>query len=161
MNRIIFGLTLYEKLSEVQRVAVAAHELVHVKEGDYSYALKHIALPSYLLFVGILISSIWAGRLFLLVVLLALFVWVACQTSLMQIHASWRREAELRCDVIAASFIDGRDLIEALRIQSSLVTPKQRRSWGYRFASRMYPSQVEREEAILRVVEGQGTRVSA
>jgi len=162
MNRVFFGSRMLSSLNDSQRIAVAAHELVHIREGDTRHALWRISIPSYMVFLGLLVLSTWAGRASAITMVGALVGLIACLAILTQANAGWRRAAELRCDVVASSFIDGRDLIEALRIQNSFISPKLRKSLGFRFGSRLYPSQAEREEAILRVVaRGQGTDASA
>ena len=154
-TRVIFGRRFYERLTEAQRLAVAAHELVHIREGDAGYAERHVTIPALVCWLGPFLVSLALWRIFFVAAILGLVGLELCLFSSIYSIRGWRRAAELRCDVVAASFVDGQDLIAALRILDAFISPAQRRGLSYRLAHWMlpYPSLGEREEAIGRVTK--------
>jgi Zn-dependent protease with chaperone function len=169
-DKVFFDFGAFEKLTEPQRLAVAAHELAHIREGDYSYTRSRIVVPTLVVAAVVFMISLWLvysrtpryivesdpdGLVIVPLIPSALAFWLFGMFFRL-LQGSWRRKAELRCDVLAATYCDGNALIEALRYQETLLTPKQKRSLRRRIASRLqpYPSQQEREEAIREVMGG-------
>lgn len=159
-SRVLMGNGTKFRLTSEQLLAATAHELAHIREGDAAALRKRVVLPLYL---G------WACALIL--IFAALVRWpawwiVIVGVSLVPIsfvllaylisfaNAGWRRRIEVRADVIAASYVNGHDLIDALRVEDASVAPGQRRTLSYRVRSRSYPSLEERANAILAVEKG-------
>jgi len=165
-DRVFFDSRGYDMLTGPQRLAVAAHELTHISQRDPRHQKRHVTIPSYLvwgasfllyfeLMLGALPRGLPAGA-WSIVAMLAFvassFTWLACSIFLLLINGRWRRAAELRCDLAAASYTSGEDMIAVLRIQESLLSLEQKQSVRYRINSRLfhYPSFREREEAIRK-----------
>lgn len=165
-TRVIFGRDLDERLSDGQRRAVAAHELVHVRERDASYANWHIRIPSLVIAALAYLLTLWwlrstlpegifmTGEL-IFSVLPAVFMLIIAIVVFRLLARPWRRRAEVRCDVIAASVVSPDDLISALRIQEGLLTPKMRKAIAYRLWKGEYPPHGERERAIREHLDRQ------
>jgi Zn-dependent protease with chaperone function len=152
-NRVVFGKKLSGMLSGGQRLAVAAHELVHVREDDSRHANTHIVYPAAIVGFAVFLTSLILWRIFPASALFFVVSWTGSLSLLFLGSAGWRRRVELRCDVVACSYVDGNDLTEVLRIQDSLIPPKMRKTLAYRLASRMYPSNADREHAIRNAMQ--------
>lgn len=162
-RRVVFGVQFDEKLNDAQRRAVAAHELVHIREGDARKGFWRVTVPSVVaFFIAFTLSARWFYAmlpLYLLspdatIVILALAVIVGLvifglgEFFFRILAKPWRRRMELRCDVLAVPFIDGNELIAALGIQDTLLTPSLRRKVTYRLWKGEYPTTEARAEAI-------------
>ena len=157
-SRVIFGQRLYNLVTDNQRLALAAHELVHIRERDARYASRHVTIPAVTGFLTFFLISYAFWHLLLASLLVSLFGWIFLLLIFLASIGSWRKKIELRCDVIAATFVDGQDLIAGLRIQDSLIPRNRKRGFSYRLATKMtpYPSLGEREEAINHVTTKNG-----
>lgn len=150
-NRVIFGRQYWDGLSRDQRVAVCAHEFVHIREGDGKRKAKRLVAPSALFsFIVFVISSI-TFRSVLGSLLLSVFGWFAGLSILAVLNMRWNRAMELRCDEDAAIYVDAKALITALSAGEALISPKFKRSLAYRIASKSYPKFEERAQAIRAV----------
>jgi Zn-dependent protease with chaperone function len=171
-NRVYFDSQPFETLTDAQRLAVAAHELVHIHQGDFAHARTRIVIPTFVASAIILAIFFWLvysrtpqyiiesdpdGLVILPLIPAALAFWLFGMFFQL-LQGSWRRKAELRCDTITATYTDRNALIEALRVQDTLLTPKQKRSFRYRLTKRLrpYPSLQEREDAIRKVMDNRG-----
>ena len=127
-------------------------------DDDVRYAERHVTFPALIGGLGTFLVSFAVWHTLIAALFLALLGWLFCFIFSIVLVRRWRRAIELRCDVVAASYVDGQELISALRIQDSLISPKQRRGLSYWMASRMfpYPSLSEREEAISRLIKENG-----
>lgn len=153
LNRVVIGAPLMSRLTEAQMSAVAAHELVHVREGDSRYTQRRIDIPSAVLGVAFFLAmsfTIASGSILLILVawLCGFFVWIVARVLLSDRYRAWRRATELRCDKVAASFVNPEDLIAALVIEEAMIPPNIRRSRAYGRAATLYPTLAERIEAI-------------
>jgi Zn-dependent protease with chaperone function len=140
---------------------VAAHELVHIREEDGRYVRDHVTIPALLSAFGVFVVSLAVWPIFFLACFLALFGWLAGLLSLTRMNIGWRRRVELRCDVVAASYIDGEDLIAVLAIQDSLIPSRRKGTRAYRRAAKAYPTFNERVDAIRGVVKDKHTQLVA
>lgn len=169
-GKVIFDATQFEKLTDAQLLAVAAHELVHIRENHEGYRKWHVFVPSYLVAASLFLLSLASlpdavpryiiipdSALVLLSLVFSSVGWTISLLILVILNRGWRKSAELKCDAIASSFVDGRDLIDALKLQDTFVSLKLKSSLQFRWFSWLnpYPSLKEREEAIHRVMEGQ------
>jgi Zn-dependent protease with chaperone function len=154
-TRVIFGMRLYERLDGSQRSCVAAHELVHIREGDHGFAERRVTIQSALGAVGIFFISLAIWRVPLASAFLALLGWLVLLILSILLISGWRRNAELRCDTLAALYTDGSQLIAALRIQEALVNTSHRRGLIHWIMNKMfpYPTLAERIEAISKLME--------
>jgi Zn-dependent protease with chaperone function len=113
-NKLLFGAKYYERLTESQRLAVAAHEFGHVL-GDGGVRRKRLVLPA------ISISMLMALLVFLgtnSMVALAcasLLAVVAAALSLSALGSDHYLRHEMSCDKLAASFAEGQALVEAIQ----------------------------------------------
>ena len=165
-DRVFFDSRGYDMLTDPQRLAVAAHELTHIGRQDPGHQQKHVTIPAYLawglsflLYFELMVRALPPGLpsgawsvVAMLAFVASLFTWLACLVVLLLANGGWRRAAELRCDLEAASFTSGEDMTAALWVQENLLSPGLKKSVRYRINSRLfpYPSLQEREEAIRR-----------
>ncbi|MGD0477736.1 MAG: M48 family metalloprotease [Nitrososphaerales archaeon] len=158
-SRIIFGLNCWNRLNEEQRLALGAHEFVHIKERDSQRKVRRLLVPS--LIAAVLTFLLWLSfvhsiPLNLAVLsfglVLALIAWLVTLALAIGVNARWNRKIELRCDTTAASYVDGEVLIGALEVCDSMVSKKVKNSWTYRLTAKTYPTQEERVEAIRKVI---------
>ena len=154
-NRVFFGAEIYERFTEGKRLAVAAHEFVHIRERDTRYRFRHQALPDdAVLLVAVLVFGIAIETQFMFAALVVLlgsaFSFPALQVVLYWANSKTYREMELRCDREAIKFVDAQDLIDVLKESRALIPPRLRRGLRYKLASWAYPDIDERYEAIRR-----------
>ncbi|MDA4119781.1 MAG: M48 family metalloprotease [Thaumarchaeota archaeon] len=161
-SRVVFGFELDKKLNDAQKLAVAAHELIHVRERDARHAFWHIDLPA--IATGTAAFVLFATWLYLVlppytvpvVAMLGLvvggFAWVCALVVFRTLAKPWRRKTELRCDVMAVAFVDGDDLLAALRLLDTLLTPKLKRKIAYKLWKSEYPVTYVREAAIRKTM---------
>lgn len=165
-DRVFFDMRAYDALTGSQRLAVAAHELTHIKQRDSRHQQRHVAIPGYLawgasflLYLELMLRALPPGPpaeassiIAVLAFVASSFTWLACLVVLLLVNGGWRRAAELRCDLGAVAFTSGEDMIGALRVQEGLLSPELKKSVRYRMNNRLYryPSFREREEAIRR-----------
>ncbi len=76
-----------------------------------------------------------------------------------RLNAEPFQEQEMRCDALAASFIQGRELIEAIRIGESMGGPRSRRGAPAKASARAQPAIRGRIESLERIasIETLGT----
>ena len=151
-SKVVVGSRFYDRLTADQRLALVAHEFVHIREGDNRFRLKNVLGATVAGAIALLlVSYVGTGS-----VLLSSFIAsVGCLVTLSivtRVNTERYREMELRCDRIAASYTDGEALITTLRIIESTVSPKIKRSWAYRRAARAYPTLDQRITAIHGVI---------
>jgi Zn-dependent protease with chaperone function len=125
-NKLLFGARYYGRLTESQRLAVAAHEFGHVL-GDGGERRKRLVLPA------ISVSALMAVLIFLG---MGSMVALACASLLALMGATLILSSlgsdhylrhEMSCDRLAASFADGQALVEAIQAAEALSLQKARR----------------------------------
>jgi Peptidase family M48 len=113
-------------MTQDQRVAIAAHEFVHVRERDNRYDRLYSRLPPALVWVAI---GVWAlsqadpssGIVLLIVAIPLAFIYAPFWLKVAA--AKHYRERELRCDMVAAQYVDGEALISALSLADPILNP--------------------------------------
>jgi Zn-dependent protease with chaperone function len=150
-NKVVFGARYYDKLTASQREAVGAHEFAHMLGGDYRDKRRRVVLPSLAVPLILSVGSFLAARS-ALVAELAFVAWfLFCFVLLSRRNAMKFREQELRCDSVAASFVEGQQLIDAIRICESMSRPRGGRRAGANAGA--HPTLDQRIESIGRVTE--------
>lgn len=155
---IAFGKAYWSNLADGQRMAIAAHEFSHIKNDDMRKRQARILLPGLVIVAAF--ALFWVYYLLPFMVnsiglamlgLISLVVLLSASLLLVGIFsAPWRRRTELRCDMEAARYVDGEDLISALELWEGEVSRKGRRKMRYRIQSGFYPPLTERVEVIRR-----------
>jgi Zn-dependent protease with chaperone function len=154
-GRLIFDEQVYDTLNANERVAVAAHEFVHIRERDWRRQRTHYFAPSIAIWcVPTILWVVFRNSLPLSVIGILLFVGlplaiVYLPFFLRVLEAEKSREIELRCDRVAAQFVDPSDLASALIIVDRITTPAMRGKILYRWGVRLYPTLQEREKILL------------
>ena len=118
-NKVLFGEKFYSNLTDGQRRAVTAHEFGHVLE-DGGERKKRLVAPA--IAVSLLMAfavSIASGSLVLLM-LASVLGFVAAAALLSSLDSDHYLRHEMRCDRMAASFANGRALVEAIHVAESL-----------------------------------------
>lgn len=151
-NALVFGDRVYSALTPTQRVALAAHEFAHIKRKDLAHKFRRYQLPSVGLWIVFLVTSYAIFRT-LSVVGVCLFVGLPIALTILPmlielLDAERLREVELRCDEEAASYIDGSELIGALRIADSIMSSAAKRNPFRKLFARLYPTLDERSKTL-------------
>jgi Zn-dependent protease with chaperone function len=124
-NKLLFGARYYGRLTESQRLAVAAHEFGHVL-GDGGERRKRLVLPA------ISVSALMAILIFLgmgsmvALVCASLLALMGATLILSSLGSDRYLRHEMSCDRLAASFADGQALVEAIRAAEALSLEKAR-----------------------------------
>jgi Zn-dependent protease with chaperone function len=156
LNRIVFGERYWAMLTAGERLAVCAHEFIHVRERDSRWKLTHTGLPSVAAALAVAIALYYAlGRLALVSVFLAVLAWILALSVTSSLNLGNNRRMELRCDTEAAKFVDPASLVASLQVADSLVSLEVKEGRAYRRLSRSYPTIEERIRAIRAVGEGE------
>ena len=149
-----FGAVLYEMMTPEQRLAVAGHEFVHVRERDPLHNFVYLRLPPLVVWAAVWIWAFFQPDPWFEILILLLYTPVAVFYGpfwLKLLAAKHFREVELRCDSVAAQYIDGEALISALQLSDSMFNPPSvKNTRRYRNLSKLYPTLEERAEAIRR-----------
>lgn len=161
---IAFGKWYWSNLDDGERLAIAAHEFSHIKSNDGIRRFWRIALPSLvvtlvvmLTVASVLVYSPSMTTFALVGVALGTALTFACSFVLMSsINAGWRRSMELDCDIEAAKYTNGEDLIHALSLWDSVISDKTRKTLQYRILSSLYPTLSERAQAIRVTIDRNG-----
>jgi Zn-dependent protease with chaperone function len=168
---VAYGKAYWNSLDAGERIAIGAHEFSHMRNDDVRKRQVRILLPG--LAIMIILASVWiyyilpymADSVLLAAVGLVSLV-LALSGSLLllgALNAPWRRRTELNCDIEAARYADGEDLISALELWEGGVSQKARRKMRYRVQSSFYPSLSQRVEAIRKasMTTGGGSELRA
>jgi Zn-dependent protease with chaperone function len=145
-NKVLFGTSYYENLTEKQRLAVAAHEFAHMLEHkgrqNRRIIVPCLVVPLVLAAVAIGITgSILLSELSMLTGFLGTFL------VMNRLNAGRSRHEELKCDSLAASFVDGNELISAIETWEKLGKPRSRRGKAFP-GSRSHPTLDQRIETV-------------
>jgi len=151
-RRVYFGARLFESLTEGERLALAAHEFSHLRNRDGRYRYWRITAPIELILLASVGLAFYQGsQAVWLALLLSFPLWgYALRAALMLSHAKALKAQELRCDQEAVKYTKAQDLLEGLKKSRAFMTPRELRSWGFKIASRTYPSDEERYQAIIK-----------
>jgi hypothetical protein len=142
-NKLLFGARYYGSLTERQRLAVAAHEFAHVLGKDGAHRRNRVVLPAAVVsaLLGTAGFAITNSLLALECILACTFVLSAVLFS--SAYSGHYSDQELRSDDVAATFVDGESLVEALTAAESMVAKKVRTAGGGK-----HPATPKRVEAI-------------
>ena len=152
LGRVVFGERYWSMLTEDERLAVCAHEFIHIRHRDSRWRLTHIGLPSIgAAVIAASIASYALGQFVLPSVILAVFAWFLAAYAFTTLNLSNSRRMELRCDTEAAKAVSPSSLVTSLRIADSLISQKVKNGRSDRRPSRSYPTLEERVNAILAV----------
>lgn len=127
-NKVLFGAGYYDHLTEGQRLAAGAHEFAHILGRDGRYAQSRLVVPSLAVSFSLALAALMGTGSVLLCELVCLGGLLATLSLSSRLGAERSQRQELRCDSVAASFVGGRELIEAIRIGVSLSEPDSRRT---------------------------------
>lgn len=118
---ILLGSEFWSRLNEDQRLGIVAHEFVHVRSPELKRRVIRLLLPSLALAGAFFSWWVYSFRDYLLPGVLpgvlvfgglfALIFFVIGLFASTQLNAGWNRRNEIRCDVEAASYVDGEALI--------------------------------------------------
>ncbi len=126
-NKLLFGARYYSKLTEKQRLAVAAHEFGHLLGKDGEDRRKRVVAPAAFVSFVFSASSFAMSRsvLFLECTLIAAFL---LSTSFFSLVYSRRyHKQEMHSDELAASFVDGEALVEAIHAAEVVAAETKKR----------------------------------
>jgi len=118
-NKLLFGARYYSDLTHSQRRAVAAHEFGHVL-GDSGERRRRLVAPS--IAVSVLFSlAVLVGTGSVLALMFALLLgFVGAVAVLSTLDSDHYLKHEMSCDKLAASFVDGEALVQAIHVAESL-----------------------------------------
>lgn len=145
-NKIVFGRSYFDRLSEDERLAVGAHELAH--------KLEHGNRRANMVWSTLAASSVLMALIFLAFHSLLLTESAFCLSFLgvMRIRSSREVEKgklqEIRCDGLAASFVGPEPMIGSLRLAESMSTETSKRNLWRRFGRVSASATEERIRAI-------------
>jgi Zn-dependent protease with chaperone function len=118
-GKILFGEGYYSRLTEGQRLAVAAHEFGHVL-GDDSEMRKRLLAPAAAVSMLLALAvSLGTGSIVALACAAALGIATAAALWSSLDSERYLRH-EMSCDRLAASFVDKEALVEAIQAAESL-----------------------------------------
>ncbi len=151
-SRVFFGTPLFGELTDDERLALVAHEFVHIRERDTRFKFRYQFLPFCFFLTCFFVVPYFLGSAFTLLRAVALLAsplwgylfWVG---SIVLVSGRYRR-MELRCDEVAVSFVSGAALITALEKADKMFGPEEKRRLWYRIQARTYPKPEERYRAI-------------
>jgi Zn-dependent protease with chaperone function len=149
-NKLLFGSNYYESLSEKQRLAVAAHEFGHVL-GDAGQRRKRLVAPAAVVSLLLSILAFMGTGSMLALAFAAVLGFIAAAAILSSFDSEHYLRHEMSCDRLAASFVNGEALVEAIHVAESLqrASPKLMASLWKRVGAKPNESTRLRIEAIL------------
>jgi Zn-dependent protease with chaperone function len=125
-NKVLFGATYYENLTEKQRLAVAAHEFAHMLEHKGRQNRRTI-VPCLVVPLVLAAAAIGFTGSILLSELSMLTGFLGTFLVMNRLNAGHSKHEELKCDSLAASFVDGNELISAIQTWETLGKPGSQR----------------------------------
>jgi Zn-dependent protease with chaperone function len=127
-NKVLFGSRYYRSLTDAQRLAVAAHEFGHVLAKDSEDRRRRVVTPSILVAALASVSSVAFTRSALLLECILAISFLASVMLFSAAYAGQYHEQEMRSDRMAATFVDGESLVEAIQVaESFMATARKRR----------------------------------
>jgi Zn-dependent protease with chaperone function len=121
-NKVLFGSRYYLSLTDTQRLAVVAHEFGHLLARDSEDRRRRVVAPSALLAASAALSSLVVTRSALLIECVLAVTFLASVTLFSAAYSEQYHEQEMRSDRVAASFVDGQALVEAIQAAESLLS---------------------------------------
>ncbi len=146
-NKIMFGRSYYQKLSEEERLAVSAHELAHIKE-QHNRRLM-VALVALVSSVAFATTTLLALHSVLVTESVFCISFLGVVRVLSSREAERSRLEELRCDSAAASLIGGQHMISSIRLAESMFVRKPRRGLRGWFSTKLNGGAEERISALV------------
>jgi Zn-dependent protease with chaperone function len=134
-NKVLFGSRYYGSLTDAQRLAVAAHEFGHVLAKDSEDRRRRVVTPSILVAALASVSSVAVTRSALLLECILAISSLASVMLFSAAYAEHYHEQEMRSDRMAATFVDGEALVEAIQAAESFMATTRRGIRGGREAS--------------------------
>ncbi len=163
LDRIFFDATYFDTLLPDEVLAVAAHELTHLKKRHGTKKFFRLTVPSALIGVltGLLVffnfSSIdpiplvdSLGKV-VSSLLATLFFGFFGLVAALYVNAKWLRNQETECDLSSVKYLNGEPMITAM-IKLNNLRP-QRITRIERFLPKLYPTIEERINDIRAAVE--------
>jgi len=145
-NKIVFGRSYYERLTDEQRLAVGAHELGHILEEDKGRL--NIAWSTLAASSALTVASFLALHSVLLAESVFCLSFLGAMRVLSSREVERGRLQELKCDNLATSFVGGEPMIASLRIAISIRNQKS----GRRFLRRLNKSPVSAVEERISAI---------
>jgi Peptidase family M48 len=156
-NKILFGVRYYESLTEGQRLAVCAHEFGHILRGGGHLTKMRVVAPALTisLLLAIVSKAIMSSPLLLECAFA--FGFLTAFSVLSRLNSKQFIAQELGCDMLAASFVDGKALISAIQTAESTRKGMGKRSF---FPTRTtgHPMIQQRVDAIMAAM-GRATTI--
>jgi Zn-dependent protease with chaperone function len=125
-NKVLFGSRYYRSLTDAQRLAVAAHEFGHVLARDSEDRRRRVVTPSILVAALSSVSSVAVTRSALLLECVLAISFLASVMLFSAAYADHYHEQEMRSDRMAATFVDGEALVEAIQAAESFMATTRR-----------------------------------
>jgi Zn-dependent protease with chaperone function len=147
-NKLLFGSRYYASLTEDQRLAVAAHEFGHVL-GDGGERMKRLVVPAIAVSVLFAFAVAVGTGSTIALMLASLLGFTGAVAALSTIDSDHYLKHEMSCDKLAASFVDGEALVEAIHVAESLRNAGTNRLASFRRHVGTNPSMRLRIDAIL------------
>jgi len=147
-NKILFGARYYSNLTDSQRRAVAAHEFGHVL-GDRGERRRRLVAPAVAVFLLLALAvCVGTGSTLALIFATALGI-VGAVAVLSTVDSDHYLKHEMSCDKLAASFVDGGALVQAIHVAESLQNERANRFASFWRRVGTNPSTKLRVDAIL------------
>jgi hypothetical protein len=147
-NKLLFGARYYAKLTERQRLAVAAHEFGHLLGRDGEDRRKRVVAPAAFLSLVFSTSSFAMSRSVLLLEFTLIAVFLLSTSFFSMVYSRRYHKQEMLSDELAASFVDGEALVEAIRTAESLAAEMKKRLRFPDLGVRRHPKTRVRVEVI-------------
>jgi Zn-dependent protease with chaperone function len=147
-NKILFGARYYSNLTDNQRRAVAAHEFGHVL-GDGGEIMRRLVIPAVAISVLFTLAVFVGTGSALALMFASVLGFVGAATVLARVDSDHYLKHEMSCDKLAASFVDGEALVEAIHAAESLRNARTNRLASFRRHVGTNPSMRLRIDAIL------------
>jgi Zn-dependent protease with chaperone function len=147
-NKVLFGARYYRALTDRQRLAVAAHEFGHLLAKDGTHRRKRVVTPA--LSVSVLLASfsfliMHSALLFEFVLAVA---FLGSVTVFSAVYSDYYHKQEMRSDNLAASFVDGESLVQAIQAAEILVATSAKKRKTRSIGGGRHPATELRVEAI-------------
>ena len=149
-NKLLFGANYFGSLNEDQKLAVAAHEFGHVL-GDAGQRRKRLVVPAAAVSVLMSILVFMSTGSMVALMFGAVVGFVGAAAMLSSFDSKHYLRHEMSCDKLAADYVGGNSLVEAIHIAESLqrAAPRLMASLWKRAGAKPNESLKVRIDAIL------------
>lgn len=149
-NKVLFGRSYYQRLTERERLAAGTHELAHMLEKDNPRTrTAAVSLGTATMLAVVVYISIHS-------LMLSEIAFCTSFFPLISTLSSWDEERsrvqELKCDGISASLVGGTHMISSIRTAESMLSENSRRPSFLRARRKTSPTADERANAIMALV---------